>query len=559
MRALAVAIAVLSLPLVTGMFKWEAVLNNGTAPQPRTQCAYGLHLATQTFVIFGGKGDGNAILDDTWLFHLGTKQWQKLSPLLSPAPRFHGVGAIDAPRNRFLVTLGEGPKRIFYSDVWSLDLTSFVWSELQPTGDIPAARYGAAGGIFPGTNFFYVTHGFSKIRYSDTFRLKLVNGSDGEWERVFDGTNSYNPWLPHARCLHGAAMVQPDDLVMFGGCLSGGSAGGPCPSNDAWRFSQGSWGRVASCPNPRVYTDMAMMPGYPNHVVMYGGQEKAGQMIAITVDTAEEVDVLDYINNGWIRGIAGPLTAGGGVPPRRAKHAMVTTDTGILVFGGQSLEQGKPLLNDMWHLTGFPDMVQPNTYGGCPTWFTIAWLHGILMIIGWGICLQAGGFIARYFRHLNPLWFKLHRGLQVAGLVIATAGLVLGGLSTAGGHFAFAHGAIGIVIMILGISQPIGAIFRPHPEQPNRKYFNWIHWTAGRLALVLALCNIPLGMLLIMAPTGLWAFWIALEAAFVLLYVVFEIRKRRAPPKAAPAPEAPPPEPRDDGIQMTAPNAYADK
>lgn len=45
--------------------------------------------------------------------------------------------------------------------------------------------------------------------------------------------------------------------------------------------------------------------------------------------------------------------------------------------------------------------------------FTYIQLHGIFMFIGWGILLQLGMFIARYFRHKDPLWFKIHRILQV--------------------------------------------------------------------------------------------------------------------------------------------------
>ncbi len=36
-------------------------------------------------------------------------------------------------------------------------------------------------------------------------------------------------------------MVASDDLVMFGGCASGGGTGGLCPSQDGWWFRDGSW------------------------------------------------------------------------------------------------------------------------------------------------------------------------------------------------------------------------------------------------------------------------------------------------------------------------------
>lgn len=35
------------------------------------------------------------------------------------------------------------------------------------------------------------------------------------------------------------------------------------------------------------------------------------------------------------------------------------------------------------------------------------------MFIGWGALLQLGMFFARYFRHREPWWFKMHRIFQV--------------------------------------------------------------------------------------------------------------------------------------------------
>ena len=48
-----------------------------------------------------------------------------------------------------------------------------------------------------------------------------------------------------------------------------------------------------------------------------------------------------------------------------------------------------------------------------PMSFTLVTLHAILMVMGWGFFLQFGAFIARYFRHRAPLWFRLHQLFQV--------------------------------------------------------------------------------------------------------------------------------------------------
>ena len=52
-------------------------------------------------------------------------------------------------------------------------------------------------------------------------------------------------------------------------------------------------------------------------------------------------------------------------------------------------------------------------------------LHGVLMMLGWGVLLPAGVLIARYLKWKGPLWLKLHIGLQISGLAFGLAGLIL--------------------------------------------------------------------------------------------------------------------------------------
>ena len=69
----------------------------------------------------------------------------------------------------------------------------------------------------------------------------------------------------------------------------------------------------------------------------------------------------------------------------------------------------------MWLLNGTADDVDKNEAGSkCGVMdFNLIMLHGIFMFIGWGVLLQGGAFVARYFRHKDPWWFKMHRALQV--------------------------------------------------------------------------------------------------------------------------------------------------
>ena len=100
---------------------------------------------------------------------------------------------------------------------------------------------------------------------------------------------------------------------------------------------------------------------------------------------------------------------GSAVPSKRIGHAMVTVDDGIIMFGGGSK-------SDIWLLQGTAKDADMTKNGDeCNLlYFSYIHLHGIFMFIGWGVLLQLGMFFARYFRHKDPWWFKMHQALQVS-------------------------------------------------------------------------------------------------------------------------------------------------
>lgn len=61
-----------------------------------------------------------------------------------------------------------------------------------------------------------------------------------------------------------------------------------------------------------------------------------------------------------------------------------------------------------------------------PTVVKLKVLHGVLMGCGWGVLLPTGAILARWYKHLGPLWFRLHRAIQLSGLLLVLAGWVLG-------------------------------------------------------------------------------------------------------------------------------------
>ena len=204
--------------LISAQLTWKQLTkttSSTSSPEPRRDCAIGYNKATSKIFIFGGRGaSGN--LDDTWSFDLNASKWSKENTVDTPGKRFSVVSGIWS--NGFYVSTGEQGST-FFDDIWRLDLNTFKWIKLPSGSTRPENRYGSAGGFFQQGNssFFYLTHGFSGQRYSNTF-LYDVSKKEG-WKEVFGGTHSYTPNYPHARCLHSAVMISRHELVMYGGCM----------------------------------------------------------------------------------------------------------------------------------------------------------------------------------------------------------------------------------------------------------------------------------------------------------------------------------------------------
>ena len=106
-------------------------------------------------------------------------------------------------------------------------------------------------------------------------------------------------------------------------------------------------------------------------------------------------------------------------------------------------------------------------------------IHGLLMMASWGAMLPIGALVPRLFKKRlsrNGVWFKLHRGFQSAGLLVAIAGLAIALTRPEFGAINTIHGYLGLVVMIIGILQPMNAFFRPHPPKGGQEK------TCGRFA-----------------------------------------------------------------------------
>ena len=154
-------------------------------------------------------------------------------------------------------------------------------------------------------------------------------------------------------------------------------------------------------------------------------------------------------------------------------------------------------------------------------------LHGVLMVLGWGVLLPGGVLIARYLKWKGKIWIKLHIGMQILGLAFGIAGLALAlvQFGPLGGSLG-GHGLMGLLVSVLGVLQPINGFLRPNKgkiQTPRRRAWEAVHKGLGWLALALAVPTLVTGMLTldkqegIALPTALPGFLCAYATVLALL------------------------------------------
>lgn len=169
------------------------------------------------------------------------------------------------------------------------------------------------------------------------------------------------------------------------------------------------------------------------------------------------------------------------------------------------------------------------------------------MVAAWLVLLPAGVLIARFFKVTrsqdwpntldNQFWWRCHRVLNYAGVLLATIGFfwivsVYDGLS-----LATWHGRLGLLTLVLAWLQVASGLLRgskggptdtgADPADPRtwrgdhydmtrrRRIFEAWHKSAGYLALALAVPSVWLGLRLVGA--GLWLQALPWLAALVFL------------------------------------------
>jgi len=134
--------------------------------------------------------------------------------------------------------------------------------------------------------------------------------------------------------------------------------------------------------------------------------------------------------------------------------------------------------------------------GASTTQFQIIVVHGALMFIAW-YCIAPFGFVLARFMKGFSWWFQVHRAIMFIAMlaVIAAFGIAISYCTT---HFDDAHKIIGLIVVIIGVAQPVIGFLADKMFDPNRKatpiFPDKTHWVLGWLSITLGMINIILGL-----------------------------------------------------------------
>lgn len=197
---------------------WTRIKTSGGPPPGRMQHLLVLDTATQSLIMFGGRRDPYAPLDDTWRLTLtpGAESWTEILPAGSaPEARCTTSGVYDPVNDRVVVFGGRaGEGGPLFRDTWALDLATLTWTEIFPGGEIPSARRSAAAVYDPAEHRMVIFGGWNESEgfLNEVWVLSLDQGAES-WTRL----NPAGP-VPAPRMGHDATYDYVDHrMLIYGG------------------------------------------------------------------------------------------------------------------------------------------------------------------------------------------------------------------------------------------------------------------------------------------------------------------------------------------------------
>ncbi len=207
----------------TGAFN---VTTLNPSPSARTNVSFASVPGRNFAVLFGGLTNltTDHTANDTWVYYFVNQTWRNVSRPIAPPSREGAAFAVNSSGGRALLeggwdpaaVIGGSPATVFWNDTWSLNLTTFVWTELHPVV-APPPLYGSGMIWQNATNEFDLFGGCALTCSSD---LWSFGGQPAHWARV-----AAIGALPTARGSPAFVWDAVDGLAVLYGGFSWGASG----------------------------------------------------------------------------------------------------------------------------------------------------------------------------------------------------------------------------------------------------------------------------------------------------------------------------------------------
>jgi hypothetical protein len=213
-----------------GTSAWTQLAPSGSLPPARTTQGGVYDPASNTFIIYGGQDCFSTTFSDIWVLSnangvSGTPVWTELFPAGGPGARQAVSVVYDFTTNELILFGGSDGVGGIFNDVWVLSNANGsggtpVWTELLPSGTLPAARGGNSATYDLANNRLTVFGGSSSTAaLGDVWVLTNANGTGGTpaWTQLAKSSASF----PEARSAHTAVYnSSTNKMIVFGGQLA---------------------------------------------------------------------------------------------------------------------------------------------------------------------------------------------------------------------------------------------------------------------------------------------------------------------------------------------------
>jgi len=307
------------------------------------------------------------------------------------------------------------------------------------------------------------------------------------------------------------------------------SGGLSMPGSDviAWEFGRSTG------------TDAAGLAAGVNQYAVSGRSNADVRLIPSATSTMSNVAVSvssGTVTVSWTRTLAAGSYAGA--------VAIPATGTVTLVYAMGSDGQGTIARHDPRAVGGGSVNFATGAYAAAALPVSaIRVAHGAIMTMAWGVLIPTGIFLARFTKHVHPttgpaaFWFHRHWIVQCVGAALSLLGFALAvAMVPSGSHFTTPHHVLGLVVVLLGVIQPLNAKLRPHkppagePVPLKRTAWEWLHRGLGYVAAVLTIPTLFLGLAAALAHPGIVGVMAAWVAVVCAAFIVAQIRLVWCPP-----------------------------